>query len=243
MFETTLLATQETWVSECIAGRGFASEEFTWETRLFSDVLAAFPVLVHKPTQYYFVFGATQNGWQFIEYSPAQNRKIEHDSRDATWKKAQARFRRWLNRIEKDRAAHPGTSAQNTAAAPPAGQVPATLAQQRQAAQAAETAKPLGYDKPFDAREEDYLTAYLDNIRTAFYQAQNATTLDKDYWDREFFAVRAGVAELGRQEWKRRLNDLRWNMSMSLATGGLGARWQPMSEAFTKMLAKVGLND
>ena len=234
MFETTLLAAQEAWVSECIENRGFKSEEFSWETRQFSDVLAAFPVLVHKPSHYYFVFGAAQDGWHFIEYSPAQNRKIERDAHSTTWKKAQARFRRWLNRIERERVLHQEISASKTAGAPPAS------AQQKQAA---ETSMPPSFDKPFDAREEDYLTAYLDNIRGAFYQAQNAISLDKDYWDREFTAVRAGVAELGRQEWKRRLNDLRWNMSMNLATSGLGARWQPMSDAFTKMLAKVGLND
>lgn len=228
MAEIALLPSQRRWMAEYVERSGFEAADFAWTERTVEYAEGAFPVLSHKQTGFYVIFGVVEDGWLFVERSPGRRQRKDVEDVDVSWRKARAFFQRWLTLLEKE-----------IAAAGDAGRIPQSKA--APFAGPEDHYVPDAQDKPFNAREEDYLTASLDNIQQAFFEHQAGQSLNEDYWRQEFAGVRQAIAELGRLSWKRRLNDLRWNINLHLASKNLRSLWPSFNETFAKMLEKVGL--
>lgn len=219
--DVTLTLAEKNAVFRWVETAGYKPVDFRWEVNQqtepgryspLSPQLVRASKLVHKATDYFFVFGAV-----LVAFSPGRQMKTQVEEHDQNWGVKQSYFLIWLERLRLE------------VDAPDLWAIAAAEQEMIEAAQSDEL-----NNKTFDRNEKRLISAKLDELKNAVLQSQSLDQDRAEFVEKQFRYLREATDRLGRKDWINIAITTFIGIATSVLIDDQKRRWflQAASEAF-----------
>ena len=189
MDKLPFLRTQRNWIFEQINNLDLDPREFEWGQRAAfqSDSKRLYPALIHRPTEYYYLFKTEPDGTHWPEYSPGRD-KVVHAANGAfpgqVWKNVEQALPLWLSYLKREIEAPDLWTA---------------LQQESQLIDAA-VFQELD-DRPFTPNELVYIRQSLDELKKFIAATQQLSAERSEFVNQRLDYLQDAAKRQGRQSW------------------------------------------
>ena len=208
MVERLILKSQATQIYNLIKDRGFQNTEFYWDRRLSSWGAMKVSVIIHKPTNYYYVFDLThidRSDSHACEFSPGNNVLVEKQSMGG-WDYQTYYFSAWLEYLRREVETPDLWSA---------------ISQEENLSKAA-----MGYEdnSNFSAEQKIHLTKNLLEIKEYLQGLEQFSDEQKAFIDSRVEYLEKAIERMGKKDWINLTLGVLTNVIIGLAMNADKAR-------------------
>lgn len=225
MAQHKLLRSQSNDVFNVLRDAGLDPEMFEWETRQTvnrADIQV--PVLVHRPTDYFFQFDYMRDG-HYARFSPGRESLIDSEY-PGGWPGQLGYVYKWIDYLKREIEAPDLWS---------------SLQQERLLVDAATSSE--GEDRPFTQDEVRYISGQLHELKEYIFQTQQLSSEQHEVVELRLNYLADSATRQNRTDWLHTLTGVLLSLVFSLAMSSDGARelFRFAGAAFRQLLSSGSL--